>query len=341
MSDGAPKTPASRFTAGCRKAPAKDPALYSPLARFWGARPPTPAWFDKALENRPQETFINVRGAQIETFAWGDIGKPGLLFMHGNGAHAGWWRFIAPFFASDYRVAAFSWSGMGRSDWRAKYEIDTFVDEALAVAEHTGLFAGPAKPLVVAHSFGSAPMAGLVAAHGARFGGAIVVDSPFITPERRAERRKQRGWKPRPPQEYRPNRVYPTLNAALARFRLAPLQPCENLFIADLIAREGLKQAPLENGEGLGWTWAFDPFMWRDFTTPDMTARLAAAQCPTALIYGARSNLMNAEDARLTASLMAPGAPVIAIPDADHHVMIDQPLALVAALQSLFASWPK
>ena len=30
----------------------------------------------------------------------------------------------------------------------------------------------------------------------------------------------------------------------------------------------------------------------------------------------------------------------IAIPDSAHHVMVDQPLALVAALRSLLAVWP-
>jgi len=30
----------------------------------------------------------------------------------------------------------------------------------------------------------------------------------------------------------------------------------------------------------------------------------------------------------------------IEIPDSHHHIMIDQPLALVAALRTLFAAWP-
>jgi pimeloyl-ACP methyl ester carboxylesterase len=34
------------------------------------------------------------------------------------------------------------------------------------------------------------------------------------------------------------------------------------------------------------------------------------------------------------------GAPQVAIPDADHHVMVDQPLALVAAFRALLAGWP-
>ena len=35
-----------------------------------------------------------------------------------------------------------------------------------------------------------------------------------------------------------------------------------------------------------------------------------------------------------------PGRPEIEIPDSHHHIMIDQPLALLAALRTLFAVWP-
>ena len=36
---------------------------------------------------------------KLEVLTWGEVGKPGLLFVHGNSAHADWWSFIAPFFA--------------------------------------------------------------------------------------------------------------------------------------------------------------------------------------------------------------------------------------------------
>ena len=88
------------------------------LAPFQGAPPPTPAWFDAAIAQAPERTMITVEGANIELLTWGEVGKPGLLLLHGNGAHADWWSFIAPFFAKDWRVAAISWSGMGGSDWR-------------------------------------------------------------------------------------------------------------------------------------------------------------------------------------------------------------------------------
>ena len=69
------------------------------LAPFHGEKPVAPQWFNDAIARAPVRTFTDVRGAAIETLAWGEHGKPGLLFLHGNGASADWWSFIAPFFA--------------------------------------------------------------------------------------------------------------------------------------------------------------------------------------------------------------------------------------------------
>jgi pimeloyl-ACP methyl ester carboxylesterase len=40
-------------------------------------------------------------------------------------------------------------------------------------------------------------------------------------------------------------------------------------------------------------------------------------------------------------SLLPPGSPYFEIPEADHHVMADQPLAFIAAIEALLTSWPK
>ena len=37
--------------------------------------------------------------------------------------------------------------------------------------------------------------------------------------------------------------------------------------------------------------------------------------------------------------LMDKKSPIINIPEAHHHIMVDQPLALVAALRSLIIDW--
>ena len=36
-----------------------------------------------------------------------------------------------------------------------------------------------------------------------------------------------------------------------------------------------------------------------------------------------------------------PGSPIFALPEAEHHVMLDQPLALTAALRGLLEGWVK
>ncbi|MDE2579588.1 MAG: alpha/beta hydrolase [Hyphomicrobiales bacterium] len=319
--------------------PAKNPALHAPLAAFGGARPPAPRWFEAALAIEPEERRIVVDGVGIETLLWGDVGKPGLLLLHGNGAHAGWWRFIAPFFAADYRVAALSWSGMGGSDWRKDYSLEHFAHEAYRVMEAGGLTQGPVKPVGVGHSFGSFPLAEMAASHPGALRGVVLVDSPFFSPERREQRRKEREKEPQRRRELRPHRVYPTLPEALSHFRFAPLQTCDNLFIADLIARQGLKQAPRVDGQGEGWTWVFDPFLWSNLTIPDLTPTLPRIGSPVAIVRGGRSALMHAEDSAFMLTQLPPGSVALDIPDADHHVMVDQPLAFVAALRGLLAGF--
>lgn len=304
--------------------------LRAPLAHLHGATPPAPAWFGAAVARAPERRFIEVEGARIESLSWGERGRPGLLFLHGNGAHADWWSFIAPFFADTHRVAALSWSGMGGSDHRQRYSLDLFIAEAFAVAEAEWLFDAPEKPVFVAHSFGGFPLVGSAVRHGERLRAAVMVDTPVRSPEQEAERRGKR----RMDEPARPHRVYPTLEAALARFRFAPEQPCETLYIADFIARRSLQEV-----EG-GWTWKFDPFLWSEFTLDETGPQLSAARCPFALMWGDRSILMPPEVIDYMRSVAPPGTPEIVIPDAAHHVMIDQPLAFVAALRGLLAGWP-
>lgn len=309
-----------------------DPKPASLLGHLHGARPEAPEWFSRALEVAPERSVVPVEGAAIEMLTWGERGKPGLLLLHGNGAHADWWSFIAPFFCDQYRVAAFSWSGMGASDWRERYSLDAFLAEIETVADAAGLYGAAQKPVMVGHSFGAMPLLVHAARHGDRLKAAVIVDPPIFSPTRARQNR--------PPREHQAHRVYPTLEAALERFRFAPTQPCENLYIADFIARTSLKTAPMTEGPGEGFTWRFDPALWRNLSIRDMLPGPGDVRCPSALIWGGRSRLMRPEDAAHALTLLPPGSPSIDIPEAEHHVWIDQPLAFVAALRALLAAWP-
>jgi pimeloyl-ACP methyl ester carboxylesterase len=301
------------------------PAIPAPLIDFHGEPPPAPQWFEDALAIAPERSTVAVQGADIELLTWGEVGKPGLLFLHGNGAHADWWSFIAPFFAKDWRVAAISWSGMGGSGWREAYSAPLFAAEIFAAVEAAGLEAGGVKPILVGHSFGGFPTLYCAAEHAERLRGVVMVDTTIQPPEKR--------WKGPPNRPGFGSKVYETLVEGLARFRLAPPQGCENLYIADYIARRSLKEV-----EG-GWTWKFDPAIWQRFSMPDLGLLLPRIACPAALMWGERSNLMHAETLGYMIGEMPKDVLLMPIPDADHHVMIDQPLAFVAGLRGLLAAW--
>ena len=309
------------------------------LAPFCGTRPQAPAWFHEALAQAPQRRAHVVDGAAIETLVWGQRGRPGLLLLHGNAAHADWWSFVAPFFLPEYRVVALSWSGMGGSDWRAAYSMDGFVAEAQTVAQAEGLFDAPVGPVVVGHSFGGVATAGIAARLGERLRAAVLLDAPLMSAEERRARRERRG----PWREPRAHRVYPTEAAALMRFRLLPAQACENLFAVDYIARHGLR--PIAAGEGPegtgpGFSWRFDPFIWDHYRHGDPAVDLPGARCPVAIMYAENSRFIATGAIDFQRRLAPAGSPVVAIPAAEHHLMLDQPLAFVAALRALLAGWP-
>jgi pimeloyl-ACP methyl ester carboxylesterase len=109
-----------------------------------------------------------------------------------------------------------------------------------------------------------------------------------------------------------------------------PEQPCDNPFIVEFIGRHSLRRA--EDG----WVWKFDSEAMgsRRFGEP-VREYLQAVGCRAALIFGENSALVSRETASYMSSLMGPRAPVVEVPDARHHVMLDQPVGFVAALRML------
>jgi|SRR6516165_10072790 pimeloyl-ACP methyl ester carboxylesterase len=297
------------------------------LTRYNGKQPDTPQWFQTAIANQPERRHFSSDGTDIELLTWGKIGNPGLLFIHGNRAHADWWSFIAPFFAAEWRCAAFSFSGMGNSPCRVERSTVTdFANEAVHAVSAAELGLG-GRPIIIGHSLGGAVGVAAAAAHEV-FRGLILVDSPVDFDPERAKRSA-----PHAKKSYLTHRPFSSLQAGLARFRLSPPQPCLNDFIGDYIARRALVE---QDGK---WFWRFDP-RGIAFGSTLHSDRLAKLHCPTAFIYGDRSGLVTPPVVDAARQLLAPDTPFIAIPDAAHHVPIDQPIALVSVLRALLSLWP-
>ncbi len=295
---------------------------------YLAVRAAAPEWFRWAISRPAEDRFVEVEQCPIHYLLWPNDARPeagrGLLFVHGGGAHANWWRFIAPYFTRDFRVAALDLSGMGDSGRRPLYSSQIRAEEMRGVIADGGL--GP-HPFVVGHSFGGFMTMKFCAKYGDTIGGAVIVDSPIRSPEEEARN-------PHRPRVGRNKRIYETFDQALARFRLMPEQACDNSFLVEFIGRHSLMVVDS------GWTWKFDQDVLgaRRFGEP-FREYLKAVRCRAALIFGEKSKLVSRDTASYMSSLMGPEAPIVEVPEAQHHVMLDQPLAFVAALRMLLESW--
>lgn len=300
--------------------PDNDPV--APLAHLKGAKPDAPAWFGRALAAASVTGTAEAAGASIAWKAWGSEDAPGLILVHGGVAHKQWWDALAPFLAEGRRVVALDLSGMGDSDWRDEYRMEHYAAEVRAAGEAGGAFAR-GKPFIAGHSFGGFVALTSAVEFGTDIAGAVILDSPIREPsQQRSSAPPQRGGK-----------IYDSLDYAVGRFRLLPHQPCDNLYLLDHIARASLKEL-----QG-GWTWKFDPNLWAKlaYARRDPAEMLARMACPVAFFRGAETSLVTDEIWDFMKAAF-PGAPFASIPEAKHHLILDQPLAVVAALNALLAS---
>lgn len=282
----------------------------------------TPGWFKKALDEAMEERVIEVAGTTIHYADWGHRGRPGLVLVHGGAAHLHWWSFIAPFFNHRYHVVALDLSGHGDSGRRERYSHGQWGEEIMAVAQDAGF---AVAPVVVGHSLGGLVTIQTAVNHGEHLAGVILVDSPVRRPDPESEE-GARGA------AFRSPGTYSTLDEAMSRFRLIPPQPCDNDYIIDHIARHSLRETPA------GWTWKFDPHLFTHTMVP-LNEQLAAVRIRVALIRGHHSVVVPADTADYMYELMGRVAPVITIPEAHHHLFLDQPLGFVSALRALLADW--
>lgn len=280
-----------------------------------------PDWFRQALAVEVETATLEVAGCDIAVRRWGEPSLPGLVLVHGGGAHSRWWDHVAPFFARECRVTAMDLSGHGDSGRRPIYTFDLWAEEIAAVACSTS---SQQPPVVVAHSLGGLATFRSAALYGDRFEGIMVIDSPVqdATPEQVARRRRE---------AFGPLRLYRTREDALSHFRTVPDQPEILPFVVDHVAAQSLRQV-----DG-GWTWKFDPTFF-DHLVDIGAETLGVIPCRVAVLR-AEHGLVTADVGRHMYELLGRTAPVIELPLAYHHVMLDQPLALITAVRSLLADW--
>ncbi|MEO2181679.1 MAG: alpha/beta hydrolase, partial [bacterium] len=278
-----------------------------------------PDWFKQYISVKPEHHTCQVEGATIAYQHWKNPGKPALLFVHGHAAHAHWWDFIAPAFVPDYDVVAIDNSGSGESDHRVEYSAALFARELVECINTAHL----SSPIVVGHSFGGTMTR--IAAHlyPEQLDSIVIVDSTL--PPKKSSR------EPLPVPKVK-SRCYESMEQGKRRFRLRPPQPCDNKFIMDYLAGHSLKKTPE------GFKFKLDGAL---FAKMALTEEFPAAadmvrdmQIPVGFIYGEKSRFFPPAIAEGLA-LILDSTLIRAVPDAYHHVFLDQPLSFIEALKDL------
>ena len=289
------------------------------------ALPDAPPWFRRALAVPFADERVEVDGVAVHYLAWGQPGRRGLVFVHGGGAHAHWWTHVAATFAQDFRVVAIDLSGHGDSQHRDLYTPEQWADEVMAVAAH-GRIEG--RPVVVGHSMGGFVTIATAARYSQDLSGVIICDSPVTEPDPEIGAFHLR-------EAFGAPRTYPNVDEALRRFRTVPPQDHYLDYVIDHVGRRSL--AAVEGG----WQWKFDRRIFEQFGAgmrgiaypylEQVSCRLALLRSEHGLVTADIGEFMYEKLGRVT--------PIIEIPEAGHHAMLDQPLILLTALRTLLADW--
>lgn len=290
-----------------------------------------PDWFKRclAVPVTPGDTIVE--GCPIHYLSWGQVGRPGIVLVHGSNAHLEWWRMIAPMLCDQFHVVAFDLSGSGDSGWRERYSAAQFAGEVMAVASSAGMVP---RPYVMGHSFGG--VVALEAGHqyGEDLAGVVLVDFTIQPPgetDRIIEAYDQKMAAP-----VRPTRVYTDRTTALGRFRLVPEQPCSNPFLVQYLGEHALREV-----EG-GWTWKFDPGMFQHLDRGDRNEgqqKLLGLSCPAAFIMAETSQDYSRRSLEFTREMTAGIIPMFEVPGTRHHLMLDEPVGVAMAIKGVVAAW--
>ena len=279
-----------------------------------------PQWFKDALAVDHRDDFVQVSGAKIHFMEWGSSDNPSVIMLHGNHAHAHWLQFIGGLLAKKYHFVVMSFSGMGESEWRSQYDKDTFVEDVWGVVKETNLI----KPVVVGHSFGGMVSLTTAEKYGDQMSGLVLVDFVVRRPENHIE-----WYKNMPPSK--PPKVRASKEELVQRFRLMPPQECQNQYLLDFIAEKSVRKTDQ------GWSWTFDPSTYDNLEVGnDQHETLMQLNCPVSFIYG--ENTMEFDTGNSIEEmkeLLPEGSSVVALADAQHHLMLDKPIEFVDELDKL------
>jgi pimeloyl-ACP methyl ester carboxylesterase len=294
------------------------PLEYPRLSSVETRAPVADDWVQRMIDTPGRSGHLKSGDHITHYLEWGESSNARVMLMlHGFRGHAHWWDFVAPWFAKDYRVIAIDFGGMGDSSARLEYTRADFVSEV-----HGALtMIGPKDVTLVGHSFGGRIAVFAAHAYPQLLQRTIIIDTNIGFSDQPLRTRFT----------HRPKKVYPDLATACARFRFVPDEPPILPSIMQHLALHSIKR------QGEGFVWKFDDKPIGK-TMGDQVAEgdlLQEIQLPVDYIAGELSEVVPPALADRIGKALRNGRGPIVIPAAHHHVPVNQPLALVAAMRAL------
>ncbi|HVA81855.1 MAG TPA: alpha/beta hydrolase [Candidatus Binataceae bacterium] len=266
------------------------------------------------------ERRFKANGLVLNCLDYGGAGKPPMLFVHGGSAHAHWWDFVAPAFCGDYHALALDQRGHGHSECPPEwgYGSEHYVSDLEQVIDTWGLGA----PILIGHSMGAHNVLAYAARNRRKLRAMVAIDVPPDYSQRAVTFLRTFADKP--------SRRFESLEAAVKNFRLLPRETLARPEIIEHMARHTFKQLPDGN-----WTHKLDR---RTLIREPLAVwdSLKEIHCPALIVKVSDSPVLSVEMAEKMVAMLPHGR-LVQIPDAYHHVMLDNPRALIAALKSFVA----
>jgi esterase len=262
---------------------------------------------------------ISLNGLRFHYLDWGNTDAPALVCLHGFTSHAHSWDTFAAAIRDKYHVLALDQRGHGETEWTTDYHAQRRVEDLAAFVSELGLN----KVVLVGLSMGGRCVYQYTAQHPEQVERLVIVD---IAPESAA------AGSQRISDGLRAVDVFDSVDEAFAAARAANARPPE----AELRARvaHGVMQRP--DGK---WTFRYDAVLrtgQRVLATPAEIeadwASLARITCPTLLVRGQFSDVLNLELAQRMVQTM-PNCRLVEVADAGHSVPLDNPTGFREAVR--------
>jgi esterase len=261
-------------------------------------------------EPRVQDATVSLNGLRFHYRDWGDPSGPPLVLLHGFMGTARDWDTIARGLADRYRVLALDQRGHGESAWATDYHEQRLVDDLASFVDQLGL----TRFAAVGFSGGGTTAGSYAAREPDRVERLVLADC-FGADDNPALRVQLRTLRALP-------ETFASPEEAAAAFRpLVRHAPEDEL-------RHWMTSALVPENDGR-WSWRYDPVFrvpgppGRLNAEPEVfTERLAGVTCPTLLLVGAESFLLDSAE-RMAAAL--PRTRLERLPKAGHIAPLDNP----------------